>query len=563
MSGWISLLMLSYTLGCSNGAPPPGDGDGGTERDGDVVRDAFTPPDAWADTEPPPLPDGPLYFVDQAHPSASDDNDGLSEDTPLLTIGRALSLAMPGDTVVIKNGEYFEDISPVRSGEPERPITIRAYPEHRPVIAGSVEVDVAAFRKTEGLEHIYEYDWTEWPVAGVVEVDADAPHWKGATQHDVPSWYQVRNPYLFGDWMEYPPADLNVLDRSCDGLNCGDEDGDSYRGAAIYRDGRVYLHPHRNDDPRTSGARYRFVRHPRLNLDEHSHLVYLGLTFFDQSLRARGGEDITLWGLDFQSGSLNVRGARDVIIRDVRAGETYAGNATTDAGFSRRGSVTLTEVENLLVDGLVVTRTNDLPEIQVGPNNFIQNSFFALAKNHGFRIKNERSGVDQLTISRSIFIGAQESIITEVHPDGLVLELDHVVTYMQVVTRTGGGSVSFRITNSVFDGGINEREVVNDAVSDHNLWPASELEDWHAGAGAGQDASSGTYDAMTELFVAPFEHVSIESLRDLESAENDPSRAAARTSLGLSFEDYTPLPGSPVCGAGEAGGDIGAIDCGG
>jgi len=97
---------------------------------------------------------GRVFFVDQKHPKASDANPG-TEAAPWKTINKRSKNLCPGDTVLVKEGKYVEadptdekasigcesgtmGVLVVRSGEPGRPITFRAYPGH--------EVKVEAIR---------------------------------------------------------------------------------------------------------------------------------------------------------------------------------------------------------------------------------------------------------------------------------------------------------------------------------------------------------------------------------------------------------------------------------
>lgn len=61
------------------------------------------------------------YFVD---PSGTTTARGTRSD-PLQSIQKALERAMPGDTIELRAGRYFQDIRTVRDGRPGRPIVIR------------------------------------------------------------------------------------------------------------------------------------------------------------------------------------------------------------------------------------------------------------------------------------------------------------------------------------------------------------------------------------------------------------------------------------------------------
>src|SRR5262245_655709 len=79
---------------------------------------------AWAAT----------YYVDRNLPG-SDSNNGLSESTPFLRITRCVAVAVnPGDTCLIKNGNYPEPVTMTRSGVEGSPITVKNYPGHTPLL---------------------------------------------------------------------------------------------------------------------------------------------------------------------------------------------------------------------------------------------------------------------------------------------------------------------------------------------------------------------------------------------------------------------------------------------
>ena len=54
-------------------------------------------------------------YVDQHHPTASDENDG-SENAPFKTISAAARLVQPGERIFIKKGEYFETVRDIKGG---------------------------------------------------------------------------------------------------------------------------------------------------------------------------------------------------------------------------------------------------------------------------------------------------------------------------------------------------------------------------------------------------------------------------------------------------------------
>jgi len=78
------------------------------------------------------------YTVSQAAPGASDQNPGTPQ-APLATLGAAMGLVKPGDTVLVGDGTYREEV--VWPGEdwnnPDQRITVAAAPDAHPLIKGS------------------------------------------------------------------------------------------------------------------------------------------------------------------------------------------------------------------------------------------------------------------------------------------------------------------------------------------------------------------------------------------------------------------------------------------
>ena len=93
-----------------------------------------------------------------------DANDGLSISKPFLTIQHAADLTIPGDVVNVLNGTYRTNaggdtiVTIARSGAPNRWITYRAYPGHRPRLESkgwaAIGVSGAAYIVVEGFELI-------------------------------------------------------------------------------------------------------------------------------------------------------------------------------------------------------------------------------------------------------------------------------------------------------------------------------------------------------------------------------------------------------------------------
>lgn len=87
-----------------------------------------------------------IYYVDQNHQSANDNNSG-TETLPLLTIQQGVNLAQPGDSVIIKGNADSESvqaiynvsgngITTVRNGSGDNKIVIKAYEGHTVIVKG-------------------------------------------------------------------------------------------------------------------------------------------------------------------------------------------------------------------------------------------------------------------------------------------------------------------------------------------------------------------------------------------------------------------------------------------
>ncbi|CAD7780195.1 MAG: Right handed beta helix region [Candidatus Methanoperedenaceae archaeon GB50] len=86
-----------------------------------------------------------IYYVDQNHPQASDENPG-TEELPWKTLIHGCAQVKAGDILLVKNGVYAsQKISPPgwipgiqikNSGTETAPIIVKAYPGHSPIIDG-------------------------------------------------------------------------------------------------------------------------------------------------------------------------------------------------------------------------------------------------------------------------------------------------------------------------------------------------------------------------------------------------------------------------------------------
>jgi hypothetical protein len=86
-----------------------------------------------------------MYYVDQSHRLANDENQG-TEALPWSTLNHAATILQAGDTVLVKEGTYnvgasaswaVPAVNPSRSGEKGNPITFKAFPKHKVMITTS------------------------------------------------------------------------------------------------------------------------------------------------------------------------------------------------------------------------------------------------------------------------------------------------------------------------------------------------------------------------------------------------------------------------------------------
>ncbi|OGK04331.1 MAG: hypothetical protein A2350_12495 [Candidatus Raymondbacteria bacterium RifOxyB12_full_50_8] len=93
------------------------------------------------------------YYVDKNHSSADNANAG-TEGKPWKTIQKGANVAIAGDTVYVKNGVYNEWVEVKNSGTPDKPITFKAFPSHKPVIDGT-GIDVPSSPRWYALFYSY------------------------------------------------------------------------------------------------------------------------------------------------------------------------------------------------------------------------------------------------------------------------------------------------------------------------------------------------------------------------------------------------------------------------
>src|SRR5690242_657336 len=81
-----------------------------------------------------PLMAAATYYVAK---TGSDSNAGTNISAPFLTIQKAASVMLAGDTCYIRKGIYRETVTPVNSGTSAASITFSAYPGDPVIISGA------------------------------------------------------------------------------------------------------------------------------------------------------------------------------------------------------------------------------------------------------------------------------------------------------------------------------------------------------------------------------------------------------------------------------------------
>ena len=100
---------------------------------------------------------GATYEVAQRSRQAGDEGDGTRE-RPWKTISHATAKVAPGDTVVIRDGTYREQVVVKTSGTEQAPIRFEAAPGARVVLTGADRL--TGWQRAEGGPQVYRAPWT-------------------------------------------------------------------------------------------------------------------------------------------------------------------------------------------------------------------------------------------------------------------------------------------------------------------------------------------------------------------------------------------------------------------
>jgi hypothetical protein len=290
-------------------------------------------------------------------PSGSNEADG-SENTPLKTLAAAALRAGPGDIVWIHKGVYRETLRPVRSGQPDAPITFAAVPEEFPVITGcepvkewhlskngfwtaTVDADMGAGRNQIFFngEPLYEARHPNRPGNGIFDhamppvtfdkkdlirspvFSAESNHWEGAWflgyGHEAWSFQSARVVSSAGDeltlgnrsnpWFEKPMQgmDSSHTGEYGGGFLFGTEQCLDSAGEWILSGNTLTLIPPPGADPELDRVEMR-VRQRTVDLGPHSHITLRGLRLTAGTVHIAGTGNLLVdcdleWSAHFMS----------------------------------------------------------------------------------------------------------------------------------------------------------------------------------------------------------------------------------------------------------------------
>lgn len=138
-----------------------------------------------------------IYYVDQQHPEAADNNPG-TENAPFLTIQRSAETLNPGEKVLIKSGIYREWIRPIRGGTSlNKMISFESAPGAKAIIRGSQLLDVVWKLSNwpdrvsintwmTDLPHSFFKDDHPFALANTTEKDFEVMRWANSVRGQIP-----------------------------------------------------------------------------------------------------------------------------------------------------------------------------------------------------------------------------------------------------------------------------------------------------------------------------------------------------------------------------------------
>jgi hypothetical protein len=160
--GALALAVAACGANADNGGVDAGstmDGAGGdaTTNTGDSASAGDAASGDAASASDGSVPTGPVYYVAT---TGSDSNSGKDVDHPFLTITKAASVAVAGDTVVIRAGVYRESVTLPHSGAAGSPIAFQSYPGETVTVSGADVIPSQSWTVHSGSIYQASMAWT-------------------------------------------------------------------------------------------------------------------------------------------------------------------------------------------------------------------------------------------------------------------------------------------------------------------------------------------------------------------------------------------------------------------
>ncbi len=169
-----------------------------------------------ASTRPDRFPDAANGTYHVSATGGSDANDGKSFATAFKTLGQALSLAGPGDNVLIYGGRYYEgELHAPRSGSPNAPIVIRCAEGQTVVLDGTDTDFVPAWVVFDAPNAVYRTPSDRQPVNAYLN-GGHLFHYKRLSDLSANKWNQPGGYFADGKhiYVRFPgggPPGANVV----------------------------------------------------------------------------------------------------------------------------------------------------------------------------------------------------------------------------------------------------------------------------------------------------------------------------------------------------------------
>jgi len=126
-----------------------------------------------------------IFYVDNGHPEANNENPGTI-DLPWLTIQHAADVAQAGDSVIVREGIYYESVTTQNNGnETDGHIVFTAYPDENVMIDGTGTGMNTGIYLNHSFIKFYGFVIRNWNSTGIWAQDVDNFEIHGCELHDM------------------------------------------------------------------------------------------------------------------------------------------------------------------------------------------------------------------------------------------------------------------------------------------------------------------------------------------------------------------------------------------